>query len=133
MTTDKVPMGERYFSDLIEIERLLTRVDERVQSIIKFQEHLDVKINDQHDMIGGLNTKISIIESNDVSDSNQASLHKIRNDLHLMELKIQLLESSTSSTEGRWKTIIGFGIQLVWVILAAFLLYKLGISSPPVP
>jgi hypothetical protein len=101
---------ERYFADLLEIEKLLSRVDERVQGIMKSQDDFYEKNN----------------ESSRLFDS-------VRSDIHKLELRVQELESNTSNQEGRWKTIIGFGIQLVWVILAAFLLYKLGISSPPVP
>jgi len=105
-----IEKAERYFFDFMEIEKLLSRVDERVQTLIKTQE-----------------------SASDKSDEAFHAIATLRTDLHKMELRVQELESNTSSQESRWKTIIGFAIQLVWVILAAFLLYKLGISAPAVP
>jgi hypothetical protein len=50
-----------------------------------------------------------------------------------VNFRLQALESNYSKQELRWKGIFTFVMQLVWVVLAAYLLYKLGIQSPQVP
>lgn len=128
-----LPAGfsERYYSQVNEsinsLIELTTRVDERVINMIRKQELTDEKISSQLEALSDLNTKVKILETSTKDISEKA------NDMHKLELRVQLLENSSSNQENRWKTIFGFAIQLVWVILAAFLLFKLGIQAPAVP
>jgi SMC interacting uncharacterized protein involved in chromosome segregation len=92
------------------IFELTTRVDERVQGIVKQQLTLEAQVDRQFDIISAA-----------------------RENVHELELRLSNLEKSSTNQEQRWKTFFSFGIQLIWVILAAYLLYKLGIQSPDVP
>ncbi len=116
------------------IVELTTRVDERVQNVIKQQLSIDEKINRQSEAIGELNTKVKILESHSVFTAEDKRLAAAtRDELHRVELKINELQQSNNSQEQRWKAIFSFSVQLIWVILAAYLLYKMGIQSPDVP
>lgn len=122
-------MSDRLTESINAIVELTTRVDERVQLIMKQQKEIEDKIYHQNEFVSDLNTKVKILEINAITDE----IEKINEHLHKMEIRLNTLENSNNSNENRWKTIFGFVIQLVWVILAAFLLYKLGISAPAVP
>jgi predicted nuclease with TOPRIM domain len=129
MATENSGRSDYYHSSLETIDKLLTRVDERVQMMMKTQSNLEAKIDNIHDDVVGLNARMRSLES----AADEDTVEKLQASHHQMELRMQTVENSSNSQEGRWKTIFGFGIQLVWVILAAFLLYKLGISAPAVP
>jgi hypothetical protein len=100
-------MDERQYDQLFvsikSIDSLTTRIDERVQSLIKKQIKFDEDVVNLHENI------------------------------HKMELRLSTLENSNNKSDQRWKGVTGFAVQLIWVILAAWLLYKLGIQSPDVP
>lgn len=92
--------GDQYISSYLKtISELTTRVDERVQMIIKKQDDMERKIERFHEI----------------------------------ELRVQAVESNSSRGEARWKTTIGFALQVAWVMLAAYLLYKVGLQAPAVP
>lgn len=111
---------------------LLGRVDERVQMFTRHQRTMDEKLDNLTASITDLKVKVQILEAMNFSDLKD-SISDIKDDFHAMEMKIQLLENNNNSQENRWKTIFGFIVQLVWVVVAAFVLYKLGISAPSTP
>jgi len=114
------------------IFELTTRVDERVQLMMKKQDNLEDKIDSQMKETNALATRVTILESRN-GVQLQADLDKVKDLMHQMELKISHLDKFSATTENRWKTIGGFTLQIVWVILAAYLLFKLGIQAPAVP
>ena len=128
----------RISESIMELLQLSSRVDERVQILMKKNQDLEEKIDEQTGIINELNSKIRVLES---KDTNAHIRDKVRSqefrtladEVKMLNLRIHSLENSSNHQEDRWKTIVGFVIQLAWVILASFLLYRLGISSPPVP
>lgn len=126
--------GENYYiqvSDSIKsIYELTTRVDERQQLMMSKVEQLEKKIDSVVSEYRDLEGRMRVIES---KDGGTADISNIKEMLHRHDVRLQALEISTQGQEGRWKTIASFGIQLVWVLLAAYLLYKLGIQAPAVP
>jgi hypothetical protein len=59
-------------------------------------------------------------------------IDKLKEDLHSMQLKMQSLEIAHGGFEQKWKTIINFILQVIWVVMAAYILLKLGLQGPPV-
>lgn len=59
-------------------------------------------------------------------------LDKLKEDLHLLQLKVQSLEIAHGGFEQKWKAIVNFIVQVIWVVMAAYILLKLGIQGPPV-
>lgn len=116
------------------IVELTTRIDERVQGIIKQQLALDAKIDKNSDTINEIASRVKVLESQLVFTTEDKRLtHEIIEDVHTLEMRLGSLEKSSTNQEQRWKTIFGFALQLAWVILAAYLLYKMGIQAPAVP
>lgn len=124
---DKNHSGRNRNDLIVEIIELTTRVDERVKAIS--ETHLDVQnqLDEQLDLINVLIGKTQVIESqlDDVKNVKQS--------IRGIELQLNLLENNNTNQEHRWKAIFGFSVQLIWVLIASYILYKLGIQSPPLP
>lgn len=91
---------------------LTGRIDERLQNLITKNQAMekDVEL---------------------IKECVEENIDKMREKIHGIEITIKELQIASSGQEGRWKTIFNFGLQIVWVLLAAFLLYKLGLQAPP--
>lgn len=130
--------SERSYSKINEsiksIAELTTRVDERVRLIMQTQEVLNEKIDAQTVMFNDLNMKVNIMEiKNAAYLSAIGDVQKLEDQAHKMDLRLAILEGSSNNQEARWKTVFTFAIQLMWVVVAAYVLYKLGIQAPATP
>jgi len=153
--------GEQYFLQVSEsiknLFELSTRIDERVQSIMKKQDETDKKIESINNSMTDMTARLSVVESKhpelykkDIGtlfdrihdtnihlenlqnkcDTNVPIIQASEERTHKNAADIQELQSQSQANEGRWKSAFGFVIQIVWVILAAYLLFKLGIQAP---
>lgn len=114
------------FNSLYE---LTTRVDERVKNLAKRQDDLEKKIDSM--LFNGidLESRMRIAESK----YNSKEVEDLETGFRELEKKVHSLEFASSGVQDRWKSIVNFGIQLSWVITAAYLLYRLGLQPPAVP
>ena len=106
---------------------LTSRIDERVKLLMKKQDELDRKLEDYLKITSEIDGRIRVLES------NKEALSYLGNTVHTLELDLQQVQIKTTGHENKWKTIISFAMQIAWVILAAYLLLKLGIQAPAVP
>lgn len=49
-----------------------------------------------------------------------------------VERTFELLKIKNSHSEGLWSGTVDFVIKVVWIIVVSLILYKLGISPPPI-
>lgn len=126
-----------YYKELTEsiksIFELTTRIDERMQLMTKKQEAIDAALKSQGELISNLSSRIIILENSINSKDIEQDVDKNIDKIHALEVKVNSLQISNEGTEGRWKTIVNFSLQIIWVLLAAYLLYKLGLQAPAVP
>lgn len=126
---------------------LSTRIDERVKSIKEQQDSLSHQmtsiVKDYHDVT----KKLAVLEAHNPSsgisslsvkfDDTEEQLREIEKRITAVEKdtdkRLTAVESATTTSADRWKQIFGFVIQLVWIIVAAWAIAKLGLQSPPVP
>lgn len=111
---------------------LSTRIDERVKAIQANQTNLESRIES---LIGSHNVamqKIVVLESRDVKYLD-SKLSECEREISSMDKRLSTVESSSGQSQDRWNKIMSFVIQLVWVILAAWLLMKLNLQAPAVP
>ena len=108
---------------------LSTRIDERVKSIqinqANLEERIDVLCESQHATM----QKLAILESRDLN----VKILECEKEASLFDRRLIAVESASGQNQDRWNKIMTFVIQLVWVILAAWLLLKLNIQAPAVP
>jgi predicted nuclease with TOPRIM domain len=129
-------LGEQYYNQVSESIRnvfeLTTRIDERVQLMMKKQEELERKIDNAGTLSNAVNTRVSLLESKN-NNHIESQLDQLNTTVNDLRSKVQELEGDTSRSGERWKQIMAFAVQLVWVIVAAYVLYKLHLQSPAVP
>lgn len=95
---------------------LSTRIDERVKAIQINQKELESSFK-------VVQQKVAVLESKDFGD--------LRKELTQLEKRIIALESDSGQSKDRWNKIFTFVLQIIWVVLAAWLLMKLGLQAPP--
>ena len=119
--------------DLIE---LTTRVDERIRSVQVKQHECDERLMNFMTEHSGVLQKIAVIESKQNScpiHNLDSHLDRMAENISKLDRRVELIEDDTHKTHDRWKKILTFIIQLVWVLLASWLLLKLNLQAPGVP
>ena len=154
-------MNDQYYMQVSEtmknVLELSTRIDERVQISGKKQDELEKKMDAQIQATASLGGRISVLESKsdtalkeDIKNLNAdvKVLRKELGDLELkaqateeikflketvrqLELKLQMVEKDSARSENRWKIALNYGMKIIWVLVVAYLLYRLGLQSPP--
>jgi hypothetical protein len=122
-------ISAQIFENIQKLFDLSTRIDERIKSIQIQQEHLDNRIDNTVKNYIEVVQKIAVLESND----NESQIDLYHNQIIEIDKRLLLLEEQSGTHNERWKGVATFVIQLVWVILAAYLLTKLNLQSPSVP
>lgn len=106
---------------------LSTRIDERVKSIQEKQQTLEDRIEKvitSHQMSV---QKIAVLEA------REGRSVEYDRELSVLDKRLVTVESISGQQQDRWNKILTFVIQLVWVILAAWLLLKLNLQPPNIP
>lgn len=124
-----------------------TRIDERVKSIKEHQEALSAQIatvaRDYHDVT----KKLAVLEAHNTSqgisslaikfDETEELIDELDKRVSAIESaadkRLTAVEAATTTSSERWQQIFSFVIQLVWIVVAAWAIAKLGLQSPPVP
>jgi len=131
---ERASLGEKYYHQVTEsmnsLFELTTRIDERQQAMMKNLVDLENKFDNFVEQRGELGTRVKVLES---QEDKADYIDKMKQDMHTLELRLHTLEISSTKSEGRTKSIIAFVAQLMWVIIAAYLLLKLGLQAPAVP
>jgi polyhydroxyalkanoate synthesis regulator phasin len=109
---------------------LTTRIDERVQIMMKKQEELERKIDAPMALSQAIATRVAILESK-TTVALEAEVKATSEEVRVLASKVQDLEGTHGRTKEGWKQAIGFVVQLLWVVVAAYVLYKLKLQGPP--
>lgn len=120
---------------------LSTRIDERVKSLQKFESDLKLAVDALKKDVNDLNLKIHLFEKHDHNEDILKQLQqcqialieidkKININLIALDKRITAVESSQQGSVNFWDKFTSFAIQIIWVIIAAWILAKLGLQSP---
>lgn len=113
---------------------LSTRIDERVKSIIQRQEELERKINEVVHSTAELRENIAVLKSvHGHFEQNEAKIADLKKETTFLDKRITSVERTSEGTENRWNTIIKFIVQIIWLVVGAWILYKLGLGPPNLP
>ena len=110
---------------------LTSRIDERIKLIIKKQDQMERKLDERLQAFSGIEGRVHVLEAG--CTGSVKDLSSLGQTVHTMEMNLQQVQFKTAGHENRWKTIVSFAMQIAWVILAAYLLVKIGIQAPIVP
>lgn len=66
----------------------------------------------------------------EITNLEEKDFDKINDNIHDLEIRIKTLEIAQGGHEQNWKLFFNFFLQAVWVIMAAYILYKLGLQAP---
>ena len=119
---------------------LTARVEERVKISLEKLNTIDRKLDTLTAQQNKLDTKVHIIESNPIGDDIRRMSERLMDDmlntresLREFEHRLSQVESMTTKTEARWKGVFDSIYRGLWVIIVCWALYKLDLSTPPLP
>jgi chaperonin cofactor prefoldin len=112
---------------------LSTRIDERVKAIQDKQSHMDRRIDEVIHQNFALIQKVAVLESKDISGLFQENFDEMEQNIEDLDRRLLALEGDHGRHNERWNKIGSFVIQLIWVVLAAYILTKLHLQAPSVP
>lgn len=111
-----------------------SRFDERVKGLKSKHEVLDKRLEDINEQQVEVFKKIAVLEDRHFNSlDRQQQVNDLREFLIDLDKRLAKLENETGIHNQRWKDIAAFIVQLIWVILAAYLLTKLNLQAPAVP
>lgn len=111
---------------------LSTRIDERVKGIQEKQGQLDNRLGEIVERQLVVMQRLAVLEAKDVKTLSD-KLEEAENEIAELDKRLAMLEGDSTRHNDRWKGIASFVVQLIWVILAAYLLTKLNLQAPAVP
>ena len=111
---------------------LSTRIDERVKSIQSKQHDLEERIGAIAVNYTDIMQKIAVLESKD-GNALEEDIDECQKELVTLDKRVAVVEQYSGNSKDRWNRVFTFVIQLVWVLLAAWLLVKLNLQAPAVP
>lgn len=113
---------------------LSTRIDERVKSIQSKQEQIENRIEGVQQQQVTMMQKVAVLEAKkDSSEDLRDMIEETQGALVDLDKRLARLENEHDRHNDRWGKIASFVIQMVWVILAAYLLTKFNLQAPAVP
>lgn len=153
--------NNEFLVEMKQLLNVTSRVDERVKSLIENQQEINGRLNRYIDEQSRLASKIAVLEQHggsklkdglDMLDDHMVDItHRlglieqgfnplhakeqetIRNELASIKNRLEKVETSSNNLIGSIQKVGGLVIQMLWVIITCYLLYKLGLNSPPLP
>lgn len=115
---------------------LSTRIDERVKSIQANQKDAETRLAGLFESISIIQQRLAVVESNKTGEDIEViegEIGSLEKEINTLDKRISAVEKTSTGNEDRWKVISNFIVQLVWIVLAAFVLMKLNLNPPPGP
>jgi septal ring factor EnvC (AmiA/AmiB activator) len=97
------------------------RTDERIKVLQDKNRQLEEILADISQNKQNILAKLLVIEE---------TTHELHEDMKALEKRIIILESDNNKNRDRWNNIISLIMQIIWVLLAAWLLSKLNLQPP---
>jgi hypothetical protein len=107
---------------MVENEDNFENLRDEVSKCIDKSKILLKKTKDVEEKCQNLETMIKILENKNID--------KLCDEIHKLEIRLKTVEIAQGGHEEKWKNIINFAVQVVWVVMAAYILLKLGLQPP---
>lgn len=103
-----------------------TRIDERLNSIKNKQNEMDLKLEDLLNKHNALLERIIRLEARDNNE-------EVVEDIKTLDERVSSIEYVSGNFETKWKAFSGYVVQLIWIVIACWVLMKLNLTTPPLP
>jgi uncharacterized coiled-coil protein SlyX len=98
-----------------DYKEIIERHQEKIRHLIK-------KTKDLEEQNKEIETSLKILENKNID--------KLSDNMHELEIRIKSVEIAQGGHDEKWKSIINFIVQIIWVTMAAYILFKLGLQTP---
>lgn len=112
-------------SDLNKIKSL----EESCLKLVEKNKYLLKKLDQVHDEIASLTKLTNDIEAR-TRVIESVNFDELKHDISEIDSKVRIIEVAHGSRSENWKRTLDFLVQLLWVLMAAYLLTKLGLQAP---
>lgn len=119
-------------NDIKLVLDITSRVDERVKIIAESQQQMNTRLNHFIDEHNTLASRVTVLESKNINKIYD-TVQDLEEKVVTLKSRIGNLEEHKQSILDKSKQILGFVYQAIFIIAVCYILYKLGISSPPIP
>ena len=92
-------------------------------------EKVDKRTKILHEKLKKVEEQLSDLETN-IKILKDKNFDKLCEDLHDLEIRIKSIEIAQGGHDQNWKMFFNFIIQVIWVVMAAYILLKLGLQTP---
>lgn len=150
---DNSSLAEQFLAQVSESIQLVfdltSRVDERVKMLIERHNELDQRVTKLLELHQATINRLVVLESKDypelkedmgkikrdVSDIVRLNdeLSEIADRLTSLETKNELISLKLGTQDNRWALIFDAIWKMGLMLVAGYILYKLGLQAPPIP
>jgi len=106
---------------------LSTRIDERVKSMQNKQRDLNTRIDNIVNAHNELMQSVAVLKSS----ANTVSIEECKRQIVDLDKRLSSVEQKSEGMENRWTSIFKFIVQIIWLVVGAWILFKLGLTPPP--
>jgi len=132
---------------ITKLFEITTRIDERVKVCIDKNKEIESKIENVHKELSqriSNNTELNLTLRENLAILNSKNidykLENVKSEIHLANEEILFLKNRLSNTEktsegfeNKWNAIVKFIVQIIWLVVGAWILFKLGLGPPSLP
>lgn len=108
---------------------ITTRIDEKVKSTIEYSINLEIKIQKITEVIALLKEANAVLNFQDIPKN----LENIETIIAQMQNKISHIEKTSEGFKSKWDIAVKFLVQIIWLVVGAWILFKLGLGPPNLP
>lgn len=133
MPTPDEPVNKKSSTQNLE---LLSRLDERVKNLTSSQKKIEEQLAKSSKAHASLANKISSLESDlEIVSSQITDFENQELDEAIAEIKIKLqsIEMRVGNNDSRWFLLFDSVWKVVLMLIASYILYKLGWQAPTAP
>lgn len=153
LNTENTALAEQFFgqvSDSIQLVFDLTsRIDERVKMLIEQQNDLEGRVEKLLEMHQSSNSRLVLLESKEYPSLKEdlarikenvltialisKEVEGLQSKIQTLEIKSEMIAMKMGTHDNRWLLAFDTIWKLGLMLVAGYILYKLGLQAPPVP
>ena len=149
--------SNKLVEEIKQIIDITSRVDERVKMIAEAQYQINNRLNHFIDEHNSLVARVHVIESKNGHKTQELitvldeklmrnasrieiletvgsqKSQKVAGEFDLLKIRVKELEDHKQGLSDRAKAVLGYVWQAIFLIAMGYVLYRLGLPTPPVP